>query len=69
VVLAPLVIGLSFVPDPTHGVPQGAADIYQAYHAAPAMQMQLFLVFNTIPVFVFAPSYVGLGLVAQRRAP
>lgn len=68
-VLAPLVIGLSFVVDPTHGVPRGPSDIYTAFHAARAAQMQLFLALNTLPVFLFAPSYIGLGMVAQRRAP
>lgn len=69
VVRAPLVIGLSFVFDPTHGVPHGATSIFTAFRAAGAAQIQTFLWLNTLAVFLFAPSYIGLGIVAMRRSP
>ncbi len=69
IVLAPLVIFLGFVVDPTHGVPQGSGDIYTAFRAADPQRVQWFLFFNAVTTYFFAPSFLGLGLLAMRRSP
>lgn len=69
VAFAPAAIFLSFVFDPTNGVPGDTDNIYTAFRTASPLTLQLFLIFNTVATFLFAPSYIGLGLVPMRRAP
>ena len=68
-ILAPLAIFLSFAVDPTNGVPGNAHRIFTTFRAASDGQIQWFLFFNTSAVFLFALSYVGLGMLCIRGAP
>jgi hypothetical protein len=69
VALAPLSVALSFVADPTGGVPHGASNTYVTYREAGAERVEVFLVLNAAAAYLFPMSYTGLGLVALRRAP
>ena len=69
-VLAPLAITLAFALDPQLGIPKG--DIHTQIAAAQAVnpvQFQLYPVFYLLTAFVFPLSYLGLGLLAMKRAP
>ncbi len=69
VALSPLVVALSFVADPTGGVPHGANNIYTTFRAAGAERVELFLFLNAAAAYLFPLCYIGLGLVALRRSP
>lgn len=69
ILLGPLVVLLGFVFDPDFGVPHGANGIFNAYQNASALRIQLFLWFNAVTPFFFPLSYLGLALLATRRAP
>jgi hypothetical protein len=69
VALSPLVVALSFVADPTGGVPHGANNIYTTFREAGAERVELFLFLNAVAAYLFPLSYIGLGLVALRRSP
>lgn len=69
IALAPLVVLLSFIVDPTDGVPQGAEAIFSAFRTATPLRIQLFLLANTVAVYLFPLSYIGLGWLAMPRAP
>jgi hypothetical protein len=69
ITLAPLLLGLSFAVDPTGGVPGGTDHIFASFRAASALHVQYFLWTNAVATFVFAPSYIGLGLLARRASP
>jgi hypothetical protein len=69
VALSPLVVALSFVADPTGGVPQGANNICATFRHAGAERVELFLFLNAAAAYLFPLSYIGLWLVALRRLP
>ena len=69
VLLAPLILALSFLSDPTGGVPGSDPHVVQSFRAASSLQVQLFLWTNTAVTYLFAPSFIGLGLLARRRSP
>src|SRR5579875_3881734 len=68
-VLAPLVISLGFVFDPTGGVPPGGSATVAAFAAASPLKIQWFLFFNAITPYFFPMSYLGLGLLTMKRSP
>ncbi|HEY7358545.1 MAG TPA: hypothetical protein VH590_18820 [Ktedonobacterales bacterium] len=69
IVLGPLVVLLGFVFDPTGGVPPAISGIIADFQAVSPLRIQLFLFFNAATPFFFPLSYLGLGLLALRRAP
>jgi hypothetical protein len=69
VVLAPLVIFLGFIFDPTRGVPHGASSIFAQFQAASQWRVQVFLYLNAVTPYFFPLSFLALGLLAMRRAP
>ncbi|RAQ94057.1 hypothetical protein [Thermogemmatispora tikiterensis] len=71
IVLAPAVLLLGFAFDPTGGVgvPSSANVLAADFQAASLLQIQLFLYFNAVTVYFFPLSFIGLGLLAMRRAP
>ncbi len=69
IVVAPLVIFLGFVFDPTGGVPPGGSATIAAFQAVSPLRIQLFLFFNAITPYFFPLSYLGLGLLAIKRSP
>ncbi len=69
IILAPLVIILGFVFDPTGGVPPGGIATIAAFQAVSPLRIQVFLFFNAITPYFFPLSYLGLGLLAMKRSP
>lgn len=69
IILAPLVVFLGFAFDPTGGVPPDAREIFADYQAASPLKIQLFIFFNAVTPYFFPVSFIGLGLLALRRAP
>lgn len=69
IVMAPLVIFLGFVFDPTGGVPPGGNATIAAFQTASPLRVQVFLFFNAITPYFFPLSYLGLGLLAMKRSP
>ncbi len=71
IIIAPLVLFLGFAFDPTGGVgvPSSVNVLAAEFKAASPLQVQLFLYFNAVTVYVFPLSFIGLGLLAMRRSP
>src|SRR5579875_287216 len=71
IVLAPVVLFLGFAVDPTGGlgVPANLQGVAASLKGVSPLQIQGFLYLNAVTVYFFAPSFVGLGLLAMRRSP
>jgi hypothetical protein len=69
-VLAPLSIALAFTFDPQLGVPRGNihTQIVATQAVSPA-QFRVYPIFYFVPSLVYPLSYLGLGLLAMKRAP
>lgn len=72
--LAPLALSLWFSLCPQYGNPQcptsnDPLSVLVAYRAANPLLIQVFLFINMIVPYVYPPSYIGLGLLAMKRAP
>lgn len=75
IVLAPLVLSLWFVLCPTGANDAACPDmgstlaVFAAFRAMNPQLMQLFLLLSLILPYLYALSYVGLGLLAMKRSP
>lgn len=75
IVLAPLILSLWFSLCPTGANDAACPDqgstlaVFAAFRAMTPQVMQLFLVLSLILPYLYALSYVGLGLLAMRRSP
>lgn len=72
--LAPLTLSLWFGLCPQYGDPScpnntNHLGVLVAYRAANPLLMQAFLFINMVIPYVYPPSYIGLGLLAMKRAP
>lgn len=71
IILAPVVLGLGLGLAPGGGLnlPSNPAVLIASYQAVNPLQVQVFLYLNALVSYFFALSFIGLGLVAMRRAP
>ena len=74
ILLAPLTLSLWFALCPQYGDPAcpNMADhlaVLAAYREANPLLMQVFLFLNLVIPYVYPLSYIGLGLLAMKRAP
>ncbi len=69
VALAPLVLFLSFVFDPTGGVPPAFSATIADFQSASPLNNELNLFFSALATYLFPLSYIGLGLLAMKRSP
>jgi hypothetical protein len=72
ILLAPLTVSLWFGLCPEYGnpaCPVGSSATLVAFRAANPLLLQLFFVVTFISAYVYPLSYIGLGLLAMKRAP
>ena len=74
ILLAPLTLSLWFALCPQYGDPAcpnmaNHLAVLAAYREANPLLMQVFLFLNLVIPYVYPLSYIGLGLLAMKRAP